>query len=793
MLSASRSLGRPQLSVLPGWRTVVLATLALLLSLVIARSTVEANWVTGVDVLVPVTLVAAAVLGALALLRFLPWPVALAAGLLPAPVVAYVFTAGALHAAHPSDPAYSLNLISIWLNRVSSAPGATDEVFYLFVLAMLFWVVGGWLMWCVLRWRQPLLGLVPGAAAFATNILNYPSNQNGYTLAFLVLTLLLLLWTSYQRSLEHAARSRLRLSSDARWDFWETGIVVMAVVVAIGIFLPPVSFSDRTVDIENGTFRGWADLNQQLNHPVAFGHGVSTGTSVGFVDNVPLAGSIHRTGGVVFTYQIDGTYNGPRYFRGLNEVRTQVVSGQATWRYASDGSVRQVVTHNSEPVYAESYDLQTVGNFKIQMLKPPGSATDVLFYPGQLIKTDRDAIAISSQGYGASAPLDKLYTIDRLSGAGRAGGSGAYTVQVSASTATEEQLRNAGTEYPTWLDPYRNFSTVYRTPAQPDPAKVTSPGVAPYRPPATIAKIRDLAQRVTEGKSNPYDQASAIESYLRSNYVYNTNVADPPRDVDPLEFFLFDTKTGYCEYFASAMGDMLRALGIPTRLVNGYGPGTYDDKLQRYVVKESDAHTWVEAYFPKYGWIPFEPTSDGVYFPIARGSSGSAECTRDSEICGPNAGVTDSAGTTDPTHVDKGGLDPGLGGEGGGVGPLGVPPAIPISLGALLLVALVVFAAINRYLRPRTAGGVWKRITLLCRLAGLQGSLGETPLEFSRRISDEFPETAKPMRQLAEHYVVAAYAPPERAGGTRSRILEQWAELRPLLVGRVRGRLGLAS
>jgi len=101
---------------------------------------------------------------------------------------------------------------------------------------MMFWIAGGWLSWCVLRWGQPLLGLVPGAAAFATNVLNYPADQNGYTLAFLVVTLFLLLWTSYLRSLDHARRTRIKLSSDARWDFWETGIVVMALVVALGIF-----------------------------------------------------------------------------------------------------------------------------------------------------------------------------------------------------------------------------------------------------------------------------------------------------------------------------------------------------------------------------------------------------------------------------------------------------------------------------------------------------------------------------------------------------------------------------
>jgi hypothetical protein len=768
----------------------VLVVLVVLLTWVIAGSTVQADWVPGLTVLVQVSLLGVAVMGALALIRRLPWPVGLTLGIVAGPIVAYVATAQMLHRAHPGDPTYSPDLVVVWISRLSSGAGnSTEEAFYLFLLALLFWFVGGWLAWCVLRWRQPLVGLIPGAAAFATNILNYPADQNGYTLGFIALTLLLLLWTSYQRSLEGAARQRLRLSSDARWDFWETGVVVMAAVIALGIFLPPLSHVDTTVDLEGGAFRNWAELNQQLNHPVAFGHGTSTGTSTGFADAVPLGGSIHRTGGVVFTYQIEGSFNGPRYFRGLNLERTELQKGQASWRYAGDATYRQSLNRDSELPYAEVYDSQGAGAFKIQMLKPPGTATDLLFYPGTLVKTDRDTVALSGLGHGP-APTDKIYTLDRLSSPGRVGGLGPYKVSVTASSASEEQLRQAGTAYPTWLDPYRNFSNTYRSQQNPDPTKSLTP-MFTYRPSPTLSRVRDLALKVTEGRTNPYDQAAAIENYLRSSFNYATNVADPPRDVDPEEFFLFTTKSGYCEYFATAMGDMLRSLGIPTRLVNGFGPGQFDEKLQRYVVRESDAHTWVEAYFPHYGWIPFEPTADGNYFPIPRGSSGSASCQRDSEICNLNG---DEAAPAQAPTTDKGELDAGFGGGGSGSGlPLGIPPAVPIGLAVVLLGVLVLYVMASRYLRPRTVGGVWSRTTLLCRLAGLRGSPGETPLEFGRRISDEFPETAQPIRSLAEDFVVAAYAPAEQARGTRARILETWAELRPLLVGRVRSRFRLAT
>ena len=104
-------------------------------------------------------------------------------------------------------------------------------------------------------------------------------------------------------------------------------------------------------------------------------------------------------------------------------------------------------------------------------------------------------------------------------------------------------------------------------------------------------------------------------------------MTNPPSGVDRLSYFLFVSQKGYCEFFASAMGDMLRSLGIPTRLVNGFGPGSYESSAGAYVVRGEDAHTWVEVYFPRYGWIPFEPTRD-EYAPIQLGVVGANPCLR---------------------------------------------------------------------------------------------------------------------------------------------------------------------
>jgi len=121
------------------------------------------------------------------------------------------------------------------------------------------------------------------------------------------------------------------------------------------------------------------------------------------------------------------------------------------------------------------------------------------------------------------------------------------------------------------------------------------------------ARVAALALRVTAGATNPYDKAAAVEEYLRSSLGYTLQLPKTLPE-DPVADFLFRRKQGHCEYFASAMAVMLRSLGIPTRVVNGFRGGEFNDLTSTYIVRASSAHTWVEAYFPSYGWITFDPT-----------------------------------------------------------------------------------------------------------------------------------------------------------------------------------------
>ncbi len=125
--------------------------------------------------------------------------------------------------------------------------------------------------------------------------------------------------------------------------------------------------------------------------------------------------------------------------------------------------------------------------------------------------------------------------------------------------------------------------------------------------PALDPRIPELATQIAQRDTNPYDKARSIEAYLHSHYGYTLDLSGPPQP-DPLAYFLFQKRAGHCEYFAAAMTVMLRTLGIPSRYINGFQTGEYNDVAGDLVVRASDAHSWVEAYFPGFGWLTFDPT-----------------------------------------------------------------------------------------------------------------------------------------------------------------------------------------
>jgi transglutaminase-like putative cysteine protease len=140
-------------------------------------------------------------------------------------------------------------------------------------------------------------------------------------------------------------------------------------------------------------------------------------------------------------------------------------------------------------------------------------------------------------------------------------------------------------------------------------------------PPEITRRTRDLARSITTGLTTEYDKVQAIKDWLIANLSYTLVLTDPGAQ-EPVDFFLFDRKAGHCEYFASAFAVLARAVEIPTRQVNGFLGGEWNEYQGYVAVRAGDAHSWDEVYFPGVGWVTVDPTPPGNVDALGRGGAG---------------------------------------------------------------------------------------------------------------------------------------------------------------------------
>jgi transglutaminase-like putative cysteine protease len=202
----------------------------------------------------------------------------------------------------------------------------------------------------------------------------------------------------------------------------------------------------------------------------------------------------------------------------------------------------------------------------------------------------------------------------------------AYTVAVYVPHPSNRALARAGENYPSEArDSDLALSLPQlRGPLGVAPQSIQFPafgsGEAPQNQdltgrsgPSAAAAIRNspyapayrLAQRLSRVSTTPYAYVRRVMGFLASGFTYDEN---PPRSAYPLETFLFSSQLGYCQQFAGAMTMLLRMGGVPARVATGFTTGTYDTATKTWLVSDVDAHAWVEAWFPGYGWVTFDPT-----------------------------------------------------------------------------------------------------------------------------------------------------------------------------------------
>jgi hypothetical protein len=285
----------------------------------------------------------------------------------------------------------------------------------------------------------------------------------------------------------------------------------------------------------------------------------------------------------------------------------------------------------------------------------------------------------------------------------------------------------------------------------------------------TPQRVVNRARRLVQGIPDPYDRALAIESFLRQ-FEYTTDLPQPPEDRDIVDYFLFDLRKGYCDYFASTMVIMARAADLPARLVIGYARGTYDEVNDRYIITEADAHSWPEIYFEGIGWVPFEPTS------------GRKEIIRSQhplEFPGDTAYIIEA-------NSFLGGIKPFFG-------------SWPLTFG-ILIVGLIwlwmIWITLDEWLLKRhspetMATRLYWRLYHYGRRLGVPATKESTPIEFAESLTGQIISlplkslAKKPMTQagqaiqrLTQVYVQAQFSPQALDDNDKKQTLAIWQRLR---------------
>ena len=204
-----------------------------------------------------------------------------------------------------------------------------------------------------------------------------------------------------------------------------------------------------------------------------------------------------------------------------------------------------------------------------------------------------------------------------------------------------------------------------------------------------------LAQRLTADAPTMYDAVLAVQDYLRRNYDYTPNAE---QHTYPLAAFLFSERAGYCQHFAGSMALLLRMVGIPARVVAGFAPGAYEPGPAAYVVRDTDAHSWVEVYFRGIGWVSFDPTPSAAPAAAqALEAGGPVVLRRDGTTLGQGLGRRE-----DIEQAAEGGRLPRIGAASDGSSA--VPLVFAGLLGATVVAAAVGFTRRRRRLASSEAG-----------------------------------------------------------------------------------------
>ncbi len=636
--------------------------------------------------------------------------------------------------------------ISRWLLDLFTGVPNYDMQAANFLWGLALWLTAGWAAWWYRRTHQAITSILPAGVLIASS-LSYARGSVYFLVPIIAGLLFLLAWDQFNLLQAEWQERQTDVAEDIIPDMvmWISAVSLTVIILSlfVSVFSPQKLFQ---------TLRDFAAQNTGNTQEIGEALGLqqeASGASYAYSDDPGILPRSHLIGAppelskqLALIVQINPeegveSDSQPDEFLRENLYFKSITFDQYTGRGWRTSPTREQNYDAGEILLSRQPPNQLPVSQSFQYgLQPDG----VLYYTGLPLQVSQ-AYQVESRDTGDNQ-LD-LYAIKS-----RPKSEVKQLEIVSViPLAGEAQLRAANQAYPQWiLDRYLQL------------------------PEALPAQVHELARQITQDQPTVYDKAKAIETYLRG-YSYSLEIPPPPDSGDISAYFLFELKSGYCDYFATAMTVLARSAGIPARLVIGYASGLYNSDEQRYIITAADAHSWVEIYFPGIGWIEFEPTAS------------LESISRPPEITIDNLDESYSLPISEdqPWSLEQNWM------------------ILPASL-AILLSLVILFYQIEKYslaglLPSQTVQRIYQRLVDQAKHLDIQSQPNPTPNEWwddfahnpeihtqNGLLSRLFKKKGKNIQTIIQNYNLASYSPFSPNKDQQAMLIRAWLSIRTRLL-----------
>lgn len=492
-------------------------------------------------------------------------------------------------------------LINLWgrlnvvIQELLTKKPVTDSLLFILLMAVLFWVLVVYAGFILIRETNPWKVVIPaGIAAFVINSFDQLLLVRSLYLAvYLLFALFLVARLVYIKNTAKWNEQRTHTPPDIGFELSRVALALSIILVFLAWNIPVIADTFRPVaSLWQTTSKPWLTLKDRFSFVFASLEASATTVHNFYSSTLPLGLGSPLSDQIIM--EVQAPTNPPSGVRYYWEARTYDTYDNFTW--TSTLQTPHNLSASSKDLNQPGADVRT----KLTFTFLPHEPISNIFTASEPLWTSLPTQAFMNVNNDGTVNLSALMSTEFL----RPGEQ--YTVRAALDTVTTKQLSVAGTDYPKWVtDEYLQL-----------PDNITP-------------RTKDLAKNIAAGLNNPYDIADAVTQYLRTNIQYDLVISQPPAKQERIDWFLFDYKKGFCNYYATAEVVLLRSLGIPARMAVGFAQGQREEltatqvpggannpigqaqaaNMSTYVVRQNAAHAWPEVYFPRVGWVNFEPTA----------------------------------------------------------------------------------------------------------------------------------------------------------------------------------------